>query len=214
MLDRLNAFNAKVRRSAALAAPRPRFCRSLVALAAPRRPPGLRSHARARRPCSSPLRCAPQFALPGLLYRNIATTNLYDADWRIVGASITFKARRPCGVCVGRTHTRVADTARSQLACVSADQARLASPRPPFYARFSSSRRWRSSSMPTRRAPNTARRRPRHAGATPFARHTHARPNAPHATLHATRRPRHGARAGVSQRAHVPQLRRHRRARA
>jgi hypothetical protein len=34
----------------------------------------------------------PQFALPALLYRNIATTDLYNADWRIVGASITFKA--------------------------------------------------------------------------------------------------------------------------
>ena len=36
---------------------------------------------------------APQFALPGLLYRNIATTDLYSADWSIVGASITFKVR-------------------------------------------------------------------------------------------------------------------------
>ena len=33
-----------------------------------------------------------QFALPGLLYRNIATTDLYSADWAVVGASLTLKA--------------------------------------------------------------------------------------------------------------------------
>ena len=32
-----------------------------------------------------------KFALPGLLYHNLATTNLYDAQWSVVGASIVFK---------------------------------------------------------------------------------------------------------------------------
>ncbi len=32
-----------------------------------------------------------QFALPGLLYRNLASSNLYDADWSIVFASLVFK---------------------------------------------------------------------------------------------------------------------------
>jgi hypothetical protein len=57
-----------------------------------------------------------QFALPGLLYRNIATTDLYSADWGIVGASITFKVRaaslrqrfraEPLAACVGSTFGR------------------------------------------------------------------------------------------------------------
>jgi hypothetical protein len=43
----------------------------------------------------------PQFAMPALLYRNIATTDLYNADWRIVGASITFKALTGVGFMAG-----------------------------------------------------------------------------------------------------------------
>ena len=78
VLDRLNSFNAKVRhlqRAAHNAASAAGSC-AQTASACRRR----------------------QFALPGLLYRNIATTDLYSADWGIVGASITFKvsARRLC----------------------------------------------------------------------------------------------------------------------
>ena len=32
-----------------------------------------------------------QFALPALLFRTIAIANLYDADWGIIGASLTLK---------------------------------------------------------------------------------------------------------------------------
>jgi hypothetical protein len=54
-------------------------------------PKALRPRSAANRARTAPRR--PQFALPGLLYRNIATTDLYGANWGIVGASLTFKVR-------------------------------------------------------------------------------------------------------------------------
>jgi hypothetical protein len=91
LLDRLNAFNAKVPCRAHSRPPPGRTTHGPA-------PSVSRPHTRTRARCAlshaPPLAWWPrQFALPGLLYRNIATTDLYSADWRIVGASITFKAR-------------------------------------------------------------------------------------------------------------------------
>jgi hypothetical protein len=83
LLDRLNSFNAKARRH-----------RRGVRAWAARGLRQLRERRRSRITASAtPHAPRAQFALPGLLFRNIATTDLYSADWKIVGASITFKAR-------------------------------------------------------------------------------------------------------------------------
>ena len=63
MLDRLNAFNAKARAR-------------------------VQRHQLRRVPEAAP---RSQFALPALLFRTIAIANLYDADWGIIGASLTLK---------------------------------------------------------------------------------------------------------------------------
>jgi hypothetical protein len=124
-----------------------------------------------------------QFALPGLLFRNIATTDLYSADWKIVGASITFKAR-------------------DRRLCLCSRQALALGPTALTRPAGRHGRRVLRVCLHHARALRCAAWRGAGAGST--CSHCAALP------LH--RRPGGGALACDAQRAHLPQLRRHRRA--